>query len=99
MLKIISLKPLIGKFTYRRFLNFEVIMPFRAILDLYIVVKGLYSVDRTDFPINALSYRYMCKVKMKILKLTVLSVLLIILLLPASCSTIWYINEILGEYL
>ena len=59
-----SLKPHIGKFTYNSFLNFnEVKMPFEnPFYDLYyIVVQGLYSVDRTDFPINALSYRYMCK--------------------------------------
>ena len=34
---------------------------------------------------------------MKILKLTFLSILFIILLLPASCSTIWSVNEILGR--
>ena len=59
-----KLKPLVGKFTDNRFLNFnEVKMPIKnPFYNLYyIVVQGLYSVDRTEFPINAKSYRFMCK--------------------------------------
>ena len=34
---------------------------------------------------------------MRILKLITFSILFLILLLPASCSTIWSVNEILGR--
>ena len=59
-----SLKPLVGKFKDNRFLNFKKIKSpmINSFYDLYYTrVWGLYSVDSSEFPIVADTFRFICK--------------------------------------